>query len=133
MKRPTRGPHRTGGRTLLAKLLKRGNKGFGEAFSSLREVTLGYAKQETLEPLKGLARYLGVGLGAAVLFGIGFTLWIIAGLRALQNETGSTFDDHLSWAPYLVTLAGAVVVIGLAVFAIGKEKRRAERRKEHRS
>ena len=74
-----------------------------------------------------------MGLAAAVLAGIGLTYWVLALLRALQDETGTTFTGHWSWAPYLITLAGAALVIGLAVFAIGKDKRRAERRKGDRS
>lgn len=99
----------------------------------LKTVTIDYAKQETLQPLKNLGRYLALGLAAAFTFGIGFTLWIIAGLRALQTETGTTFQDHLSWAPYLITFAVAMLVIGLAIAAIGKERRAADRRREERS
>lgn len=98
----------------------------------LKQLTIDYAKQETLEPLKGLARYLGFGAGGALLLAIGFSFWVLAGLRALQTETGSTFTGHLSWAPYFLVLIGAAVVIGVSVAAIGKEQRAARRRREER-
>jgi hypothetical protein len=53
-------------------------------------------------------------------------------LRALQTETGEHLTNHLSWVPYLITLAGCSVVVGFALYAIGAEKRRSERRKRLR-
>jgi hypothetical protein len=46
----------------------------------------------------------------------------LAGLRALQTETGDTFTGGWSWAPYLITTAALGLFAGLAVLAI-KEKR----------
>ena len=37
----------------------------------LRELVVAYAKQETVEPIKGLGRYVGFGLGAGILIGLG--------------------------------------------------------------
>src|SRR3546814_16277709 len=47
-----------------------------------------------------------------VLIGVGSILLAIGALRALQTETGSTFTGSLSWAPYGIVLAGALVVLG---------------------
>lgn len=101
--------------------------------SELRQLTVDYAKQETIAPLKNLGRYLVFGIAGALCLGIGLTFWTIAMLRALQTETGSTFAGDWSWAPYLITLAASVVIIGLSLWAIGKERRAAERRKAKRA
>jgi membrane protein implicated in regulation of membrane protease activity len=81
----------------------------------LRELVIAYFKQETLDPLKGLARYVGFGLLGAVLIGAGVSFLAIGGLRALQTETGTTFHGNWSWAPYGITIAGLVIIAGLAL------------------
>jgi hypothetical protein len=50
----------------------------------------------------------------------GAVLLLLAGLRALQGETGTSFTGHLSWVPYLITAVAAVVVMGLAAWRITK-------------
>lgn len=80
----------------------------------------GYARQETIEPLQGMGRWVGMGLAGSVLLMLGGISLTLAMLRVLQEETGSTFTGNLSWAPYLLTLAAALVVIGLLVWRITK-------------
>ena len=82
------------------------------------ELVKDYARQETIAPLKRLGRYLGFGVGGALLLGLGLLFGAFAGLRALQTETGSTFTGSWSWAPYLIVMGGAAVVIGLMVVMI---------------
>jgi hypothetical protein len=65
------------------------------------ELVVGYAKQETLDPIKGLGKVVAFGVAGAVLIGIGGVFLGLAALRALQTET-DTFEDNLSWAPYLI-------------------------------
>lgn len=79
-----------------------------------------YAKQETIDPLKNLGRFFKFGLPGALLTASGVVLLVLAGLRALQTETGSTFTGNLSWIPYLITLVGAAIVIALAVYRAKK-------------
>jgi len=85
-----------------------------------------YAKQETVEPLKGIGRYLAFGVAGSFLLGIGLVLLALAGLRALQTETGSTFHGNWSWAPYFITLVGVLIVIALAVSRISRGSARRE-------
>jgi hypothetical protein len=96
----------------------------------LWQLVVAYLKQETIEPLKGLVRFLGVGAGAMFCFGIAAVLLILAALRALQTETGDAFDGNLTVVPYLIVFVGAIVIAGLAGRAIGAEKRRSDRAKE---
>jgi hypothetical protein len=87
-----------------------------------------YVLQETVGPLKGLGRVLLFGLSGAFLLGVGLVVLLLALLRALQEETGHTFAGHWSWAPYLLTLAAAVIVLGLVVVAAVRGASRGRRR-----
>jgi membrane protein implicated in regulation of membrane protease activity len=86
-----------------------------EQISELKDLLIAYFKQETIDPLKGLARYVGFGLLGALLIGTGICFLAIGGLRALQTETGTTFEGHWSWAPYGITVAGLVIIAVAAV------------------
>jgi hypothetical protein len=98
----------------------------------LKELTITYAKQETLDPLKSLGRFVAYGVLGSFCLGIGFVLLALAMLRALQEETGDHLTGHLSWIPYLVTLAGCVTIVAGSIYAIFAEKRRMERRHKER-
>ena len=91
-------------------------QGLGEVFDLVKA----YAKQETLDPLKGAGRWLGLGLAGSVLLVIGSLELILALLRALQTESGSSFDGNLSWLPYLITIAVASLVAVILAMRINK-------------
>ena len=97
-------------------------KSIPQVASELWELSTAYAKQETLDPLKGLGRFLGYGVGGAILFGLGSILLLLAGLRALQTETDTTFTGNLSWAPYGIVLLSAMLLSGLVIWRIVKRK-----------
>jgi Putative Actinobacterial Holin-X, holin superfamily III len=82
------------------------------------QLVVDYAKQETLEPLQGLGRFVGYGLAGALALSVGLIIVLIGVLRLLQTETGSTFTGNLSWIPYLITGALALIIIALAVWRI---------------
>lgn len=96
-------------------------KSVPQVLGELKELTVTYAKQETVDPIKGLGRFIGFGVGGSFLLGIGVCLLALAALRALQTETDGTFDGGWSWAPYLVTTVVLALLAYLAVRAI-KEK-----------
>jgi hypothetical protein len=91
---------------------RRGDKSVPTIVSELWSLTIDYAKQEIKDPLTGLVAYVAWGVVTMVLIGVGSILLAIGALRALQTETGSTFTGSLSWAPYGIVLAGAMVVLG---------------------
>ncbi len=94
----------------------------------LWEMVVTYFKQETIAPIKGLARFLKWGLLGAGALCIGLVLLSLAALRALQTETGTAFTGNLSWVPYLITLSLCAAAAGLAARAIGSKKRKAARK-----
>lgn len=92
------------------------SKSMPEVASELWGLTRDYARQETIDPLKGVGRYLAYGGIGALLGSIGVILLMLAGLRALQTETGTTFQGNWSWAPYFIVLvvAGAIAAYAFA-------------------
>jgi hypothetical protein len=90
-------------------------KSIPEVVQELKELTITYAKQETIDPLKHAGRYVGYGLLGSLLLGLGLVMVGLGGLRFLQTETGSTLTGNWSWVPYGIT---AVVLAGLAALAI---------------
>ena len=80
-----------------------------------------YVTQETVGPLKGAGRWLGVGLGAAIVVGIGCCFLLLAALRASQDLI-ARLDVHPAWgvSAYVVTLVVGLVFVAVAVGRIGK-------------
>ncbi len=95
-----------------------------QTIRELKELVIAYAKQETVDPLKGLLRYVAFGIAGALLIGTGVTFAAIGALRALQGDRhGPHFTGNWSWAPYGLVVAGALVLAGLA-WQVGTRKRK---------
>jgi hypothetical protein len=79
-----------------------------EVFGLVRD----YAKQETVDPLKGLLGYVKRAFPGALLVGLGVIELMVAVLRLSQSEGSDVFDGNWSFAPYLITLvlAGAALL-----------------------
>lgn len=104
------------------------DKGLPAHVGELRALVVAYLKQETLEPIKKLGRFLALGVAGSALTGIGVLLLALAGLRALQTETGDVFDGNWSWAPYGIVVVGCALVAAVAARTISAPKRRARDR-----
>src|SRR5690349_5622118 len=90
--------------------------------SELWQLIVAYFKQEALEPVKELGRFIAFGFAGSLLLSLGLVMLTLAGLRALQTETSTTFTGNWSWAPYLITLVGCGAVAALAGRAIARRK-----------
>ena len=95
-----------------------------QTIRELRVLVVEYAKQETLEPLKGLGRYVAWGVAGALLLGTGVVFLAIGALRALQDETSPHLTGNWSWVPYAIVVLGSFLIAGLAWMARGKRKTR---------
>lgn len=100
------------------------DKGLPAHLAELRALVVAYLRQETLEPIKRLGRFIAFGVAGSALAGIGALLLALAGLRALQTETGDVFDGNWSWAPYVIVVVGCAAAALLAIRTIGAPKRR---------
>lgn len=96
-------------------------------FADVKDLLVGYAKQETVDPIKGLGRFVGYGVGAMLLIGIGSIELTVALLRLLQTETGSPLTGNWSWVPYLITLLVASGVVYASIKAINRTGTKATR------
>ena len=81
-----------------------------------------YAKQETLDPIKGLLNFAKWGLVGSLLVGIGVVELLVAVLRMVQVETDDWLDGRLSPFPYVITLAVTGVVLLLTKRAMTSRK-----------
>lgn len=99
----------------------------GDAGTDVLRLVVAYLKQETLGPLKGVARFVAFGMAGSVALAAGTVLLLLAVLRVLQDETGGTFAGSRSWLPYLVVVVLALALLGLAAWRVvrGPARRRA--------
>ena len=102
---------------------KNDDKSMPTLAGELYDLVRAYAKQETLEPIKGLGRYAAFGVVGSLLIGVGVVLLAVSVLRVLQTETGDAFDGRWSWAPYLMTLVLCGLVAGAAGAAATRRRR----------
>jgi hypothetical protein len=93
-------------------------KSIPQVVTELWELLVSYAKQETVEPLKGLGRFIGFGLAAVVFGAIGVILITLGVLRVLQVHNGDHLTGNWNWVPYLVALVVLALLIALAVSRI---------------
>ena len=95
-------------------------KSVPDTLQDLKDLLVAYAKQETVDPLRNLGRFLGFGLGGVVLLSLGTLFLALSGLRALQTQTGDVFDGFWSWVPYLIVMVGLLAVTGVVASRITK-------------
>lgn len=99
---------------------KKRNPSIPELVSELKELVVTYVKQETVEPIKGLGRFIGFGVAGSVLVAMSGVFLTLGLVRLLQEETGDAFDGNLSFVPYVGATVAAAIAAFLAVRAIGR-------------
>jgi hypothetical protein len=87
----------------------------------LVDLVVGYAKQETLDPIKKLGKTIALGIVGAVAVGLGVVFLSLGALRAMQSET-DTFDDNLTFLPYVIAMGVLLIGAGLAWKGLGPGK-----------
>ncbi|WP_116997511.1 hypothetical protein [Desertimonas flava] len=92
-----------------------------------------YAKQETIEPIKGAGKFLGFGIGGALLTALGGSLVLLGLLRLFQTEIERTASGSLSWLAYVMVLVVCLAFLALAYLRIVKpgSDRPANSREKH--
>ena len=95
-----------------------GTHGLRHAGDDAFQLTVDYLKQETIEPLRGLGRFLYMGIAGSFFLAFGILLILLGVLRLLQTETGTALKGDWSWVPYAVVIVLGLMVIGVAVWRI---------------
>ena len=98
------------------------DKSLVDQVKELWQLVLAYFKQETVEPVRNLGRFVLLGVAGSLVLGLGLVLLMLAGLRALQTETGSHLQGNNSWIPYVIVLVASFILIGAAVAGISKSR-----------
>lgn len=81
-----------------------------------------YVRQETLGPLKGAGRWIGLGVAGALLIGVGTAFLALGSLRMIQSEWPGTFAGRwMSLVPYASALVFCFFVAGMAFMRINKQ------------
>lgn len=90
-----------------------------DTFDELRTMVVDYAKQETLNPIKNLGRWVAFGFAGGLSITLGVILLGLGALRALQTQT-SVFDGGWNFVPYILVFLILGVAIGLLYRAATK-------------
>jgi len=69
-------------------------------FDEIKDLVVRYVKEETIQPLKDVARYAAFGALGSIFVGFGSLMLLIGLLRFLQQFR--VLDGSLSWLPYLI-------------------------------
>ena len=91
----------------------------------LVDLVVGYAKQETVDPLKRLGKTVAFGVAGAALVGMGGVFLSMAALRAMEDETDFFYEHNLTWLPYFILTL--LLFAGAGISWVGLGPGRAER------
>ena len=79
-----------------------------------------YVMQETVDPLRGVGRWLAFGAAGAFCLGLGLVIVLLGVLRVIQEEWDGSSSGSWSWVAYLITL---LVAVGLLVITLMRIKK----------
>jgi hypothetical protein len=95
-----------------------GSHGLRNAGDDAFQLTVDYLKQEVVDPLRGLGRFLYMGIAGSFFVAFGLLLILLGVLRLLQTETGTALTGDWSWVPYAVVVILGIAIIGVAALRI---------------
>jgi hypothetical protein len=93
-----------------------------DSISGIVNLVRAYAEQETVGPLKGAGRWLGMGAAGAVLLGIGGSLMLLGLLRLIQTEWDRAARGSLSWLAYVIVLIVDLLLLLLTISRINRDR-----------
>jgi hypothetical protein len=96
------------------------SKSITETIQDLWDLLVSYARQETLDPIRNIGRYLAFGVGGMIVVTLGVFLLGLSALRALQTQTGDVFSGFWSWVPYIIVALIFGGLVGFSISRIGK-------------
>ena len=88
----------------------------GDLFDSVKQ----YARQETLEPIKGAVRWIAVGTLAALCLGLALVFTALGILRLSQDLGGTTLDGSWSFLHYFITLSIVAILVAVTFSRVSR-------------
>lgn len=85
------------------------------------DLTVAYIREETVGPLRGAFRWLGVGLVASVAVVIG-TVMTVLGVLRLSQDLLSEMGAAWSVVPYVVSSAASVAWTAMVLSRIDRDR-----------
>ncbi|TRZ74207.1 MAG: hypothetical protein D4R95_01690 [Actinobacteria bacterium] len=85
-----------------------------------------YVKQETLDPLRGVGRWLAWGIAGAIALLFGAVIGLLGVLRLLQAEVFSD-TQYFTFVPYFIVAVVAVALIWLSITRIQRPSLHSEK------
>lgn len=79
-----------------------------------------YARQETIEPLKGAARWVAFGTLAAIMLGLSMVFGALAVLRASQDLLGDALGSGWSFVHYMISAVFLAVLVWITFSRIAR-------------
>jgi fumarate reductase subunit D len=79
-----------------------------------------YVRQETVGPLKGLGRKVGIGVAGAIMLGMGLFFLALGLLRLIQDKAPRLASGALSWISYVIVIVFCVILAFVALSRIKK-------------
>ncbi len=92
-----------------------------QEFEDTLDLTVAYVREETLGPLRGAFRWLGVGLVASCAIVIG-TIFVVLGILRLAQDLMSPLGTAWSAVPYVLAAATALGWTVLVLSRIDKDR-----------
>ena len=90
--------------------------------SDVVELVVAYARQETVEPLRGAGRWILWGLISMTFVAFGMVIFSLGLLRLTQDLGNSAFDGAFSWAPYGIAMLFSAVIVAFAISQIRRSR-----------
>ena len=88
----------------------------GDLFDSVKQ----YARQETLEPIKGAVKWVAVGTLAALCLGLALVFTALGILRLSQDLGGTTLDGSWSFLHYFITLSIVAILVAVTFSRVSR-------------
>jgi cytochrome c biogenesis protein CcdA len=88
----------------------------GDLFDSVKQ----YARQETLVPIKGAIRWVGVGSAAALSLGLALVFSALGILRLSQDLGGTVLDGSWSFLHYFITFSVVAILVGITLSRVSR-------------
>jgi len=85
------------------------------------DLVVAYAKQETIEPLRGALRWILWGLASMAFICTGLVFIVLGVVRASQDVLGESFQQSWSFVSYFAGVLACGIVVAFALNSINKD------------